>query len=154
MPASDPKVTKEIHALEHEYEHLFNTGNIDRLVDTFYAPDVRLLAPHEPILEGRKAVRKGIQEMVGSYSELRIHPGEVHVSGDLAAAQGRFSAKVSLPDGSTMEDEGKFLEVFRRQPDGQWACFLDAFSSDMAPPSMADAPATQAAEPSPVAELK
>jgi ketosteroid isomerase-like protein len=38
--------------------------------------------------------------------------------------------------GKPMQDFGKNVEIWKRQPDGSWRCILDTWNSDLpAPPS-------------------
>jgi hypothetical protein len=64
---------------------------------------------------------------------------EVTGHGDLAYVRGTFGVTATLPDGSTMNDKGSFLEIRRQQADGTWALTRDIWHSDLpAPPTTAD----------------
>lgn len=48
MLAADAEVTRAIEALSDEFARSFNTGNIARLVEGFYAEDAHLLPLNHP----------------------------------------------------------------------------------------------------------
>ncbi len=53
---------------------------------------------------------------------MRIDPEEVVVMGDWAFSRGTYTVNESY--------EGKFLTIFRRQDDGSWGIYRDAFNSN------------------------
>lgn len=130
MPETDAQTTKAIHALDLEFASLFNAKKWDRLVSTFYAEDARFLPPGAPLIQGRAGIRAFAAQLGGAMSDVRVQPGPVVVSGDLAVTHGTYTAKVATPAG-TVDDRGKFLEAWRREADGSWKCFLDTFTSDI-----------------------
>jgi len=128
---SNPEATKAIQGLQLEFPRLFNGGNYEALVNTHYTEDATFLPPGVPAVSGRAALRGFFQEMGKAYSNVRIAPGPVESSGDLAVAQGTYRADLVLPDGRKVEDRGKFLEGWRKTADGTWKCFADTFTSDL-----------------------
>jgi ketosteroid isomerase-like protein len=58
-------------------------------------------------------------------------------SGDLAYLTGAYSIAFKGDDGGPLADQGKLLEVWKKQPDGKWLCSADIWNSDLpaaAPP--------------------
>lgn len=131
MPKTDPAVTKAIEARHAEFAQLFNSKQFDRIAQTYYAEDARLMPPNSPIVAGRAAIGKTLSQLAQVFSDVRPTTVAVHVSGDLIVTQGTYRAKVRTPDGRTIDDTGKFLEAFRKEPDGAWLSIYDMFSSDL-----------------------
>jgi len=129
MPTTDPQVSKAIAAKEAEFAQLFNAKNIDRLAAS-YTEDARFLPPNAPIVVGRAAIREIFPVLTQVFSNLHIESGPVWVSGDLAVTHGSYTAKLTTPKG-TVDDRGKFIEVWRREANGEWKIFLDTFTSDL-----------------------
>jgi ketosteroid isomerase-like protein len=50
-------------------------------------------------------------------------------SGDLAYASGVYDLTLSPPGSGTISDNGKYVVVYRRQPDGTWKAIADIFNS-------------------------
>jgi uncharacterized protein (TIGR02246 family) len=102
-----------------------------------YLPDVQLMPPNAPTLQGRQAIQKFWGGLMGVY-QLQLHAAadEVEGRGDLAYARGHYTldgtpkAKGAAP----FHDEGKFLQILRRQPDGRWLYAVDMSSSDLPAP--------------------
>jgi ketosteroid isomerase-like protein len=134
MRTNDPEVTREIRAREAEFSTLFNSGQLDELLETFYTEDVAFLPPNAPLVRGREGVRGLFVQMAQLYSDVSLESSHVFSDGDMTVVQGAYRAKVNTPEGQTMEDRGKYIEVFRRAPDGTWRCFLDTFTSDLEHP--------------------
>jgi ketosteroid isomerase-like protein len=113
----------------------FATGPsaIEALVDAYYAPDARVLPPNAPVAIGRAAIRDVLTGMLtGGPLELRMENAIRQASGELAYHSGRYDLTVRPAGGEPIRDQGKYLEVFRLQPDGRWQCVADMFSSDQA----------------------
>jgi ketosteroid isomerase-like protein len=125
MAATDPEVVRTIQGLGDEFAHNFNAGNLDQLVDRFYAEEAYLLPPNHPLVRGRREIRDFLHGMrAAGVGDLALETAQVDVSGDLAYRVGTFSLGRPAPA------RGKFLEVYRRQADGSWKAVADMFSSD------------------------
>jgi ketosteroid isomerase-like protein len=106
-------------------------GAVEALVEAYYAPDAHVLPPNAPTAIGRAAIRDVLTGMLaGGRVELSMENAIRQVSGELAYHTGRYELTVRPASGEPIRDQGKYLEVFRRQPDGRWQCVADMFSSD------------------------
>jgi uncharacterized protein (TIGR02246 family) len=98
-------------------------------VASLYTEDAVLLPPNAPSVSGRAA----IQEFLATFppvTQIHITPVTVDGSGDLAYVHGTFHMVMTGPDGSDIEDTGKFLEVRRKVGEG-WLLAYDIFNSDL-----------------------
>jgi ketosteroid isomerase-like protein len=110
-------------------------GAVAGLVEAYYADDARLLPPNAPPAVGRAAIRDTLTGMLaGGSMELSVENAVRQVSGELAYHTGRYELVIRPTNGEPIRDQGKYLEVFRRQPDGRWQCVADMFSSDQPAP--------------------
>jgi ketosteroid isomerase-like protein len=50
---------------------------------------------------------------------------------DLAHTQGRYHLTIDDAQGGPVTDTGKFVVVWRKQPDGSWRVLADIFNSDI-----------------------
>jgi ketosteroid isomerase-like protein len=129
MATGQADAERAIRAAEEALVRDFNAKVTD-WVTVYYTEDAHLLPPNRPIVSGRAAIRVFIQGLLDAgFGELSLETVQIGVSGDLAYHIGR------LRFGRPAPDRGKFLEVWRRQPDGAWRCTADMFSSDQAPPA-------------------
>ena len=99
------------------------------LAASLYTPDARLLPPGAPPITGMSAVLDFWRRRIAAGSdggELEtVHRDEF---GDVAVEEGRYGRR----SGEALLDSGKYLVVFRRQPDGSWRFGTDMWNSDSA----------------------
>lgn len=94
-----------------------------------------LLPPDAPLAQGREAIRAAI-------SGLEATPGfsvtwgplvaDVGGAGDLGFTRGTYHIELAGTDGPLMID-GKYLTIWRKQPDGTWKVVADMFNADGPP---------------------
>ena len=101
----------------------------EALVEMGYAPDAVELAPNRPAVQGREAIAKylGSFPHITSFTTTTI---DLTGSGDLAYQYGTYHMVMEGPEGS-MTDDGKFIELWKRQPNGSWKVVYDLFNSDV-----------------------
>lgn len=100
----------------------------------FYSEDAVILPPNDKKASGKEDVRKYIGELLMLPGlALSWEPSKVEVarSGDLAYTQGSYRMTFPDPHGKPMTDQGKTLEVWKKQADGTWKCVADMWSSDL-----------------------
>ena len=107
--------------------------------DTIFASftdDARVLAPDIPMAEGWEASRAVFAklEALPGYS-LTWSPAIADVGGaaDLGYTIGTYHMKLPGSDGSIVEVDGKYLSIWKRQPDGNWKIAVDMFNADGPP---------------------
>ncbi len=109
------------------------------LIAACLSPDAVFLVHNQTALQGRELLRETLrgrfQNMLesGITSELTMETTRLEYSGDLAYELGRYSFVRRLPDGTTKNPRGKYADVWRRGPDGQWQIVVHAPSEDPAP---------------------
>ncbi len=106
----------------------------------FYTDETVILPPNDKLTSGKENIRKVVTDMFAMPGfALSWQPTKVEVarSGDLAYSYGTYQATFNDPKGKPVTDQGKYAEVWKKQPDGSWKCVLDTWSSDLpaAPPS-------------------
>ncbi len=103
---------------------------------SFYAPDARALPPNEPIAVGLDAIRKSVKPMFDASSRVTWRPTQVVAarSGEIGYAQGTYEITMKDPSAKPPIERGKYLEIWKKQPDNTWKCTEDMFSPD-APPA-------------------
>ncbi len=97
----------------------------------FYTEDTKLLPPNAPLVEGRKGVEAFAAEMfVSGAQTLELDTFDVIEGGDLAVGTGKYKMTIQPPDGDPIDDVGKYIAVYQRQPHGGWELVRDTFNSD------------------------
>jgi ketosteroid isomerase-like protein len=100
----------------------------------FYSDDAVILPPNDKKATGKDDVRRYIGQLLMLPGlNLSWEPSKVEVarSGDLAYTQGTYRMAFPDPHGKPATDQGKTLEVWRKQADGSWKCVADMWSSDL-----------------------
>jgi ketosteroid isomerase-like protein len=120
------EAARAIRALEADFERHANAGNADAIVDEFYAEDAQVLPPASPVVGGRAAIREFWKSFLAAgCTDLKLETTDIHASGDLAYGVGGYRY--------TMAGErhtGKYVVVYRRQPDGDYRAMVDSFSDN------------------------
>jgi ketosteroid isomerase-like protein len=107
-----------------EFVRLYNAGDIDRIVSTFYADHAVQMPPDEPVRKGKEAIRLGYAK-TRELNEERIDSSvveTVRVSGDIAFVWGT-DVGVTIPKsgGEPAPYRLKWLTVLERsRADGAW----------------------------------
>jgi uncharacterized protein (TIGR02246 family) len=110
-----------------------NAGDADQVAEV-YAEDGSVLAPNLPPQKGRDAVRAFWGGFLDAYTvRFEIASDTIEGRGDLAYNQGhyRFTAVPKAKGVPGIADEGKFLEILKKQRDGSWKYVVDMYSSNL-----------------------
>ncbi|NIM51970.1 MAG: DUF4440 domain-containing protein [Gemmatimonadales bacterium] len=96
----------------------------------FFAEDAVAMPPNEPAVEGRAAIQAWLEALpTVTQDELRLV--EVTGRGEIAYGRGTYTLTV-MPEGAPepITDRGKYVAIFRKQPDGSWLIAVDIWNSD------------------------
>ena len=117
----------ETDALARFFENAVARKDLDALNGGFYASNAQLLAPGAPIASGPAAIKATLQGLIDLGAEsLSLDDQTVEGSGDLVYTVGEY--RLNFANGAS--DVGKYVVVFRRQPDGTLRAVADIFNSD------------------------
>jgi len=104
-----------------------------------YLDDAIMLPPNAPMAIGKEAIREASAVAgVGSpgfsvkWEPIRI---EVARSGEIGYAIGTFEGTAVDAAGNLVPVKGKYVEIWKKQPDGSWMVAADMFSPDSPPDS-------------------
>jgi uncharacterized protein (TIGR02246 family) len=127
--AADTRARAEIDSLGRQWEEAANRGQVEGIME-IYAPDAVILPPGGPVIEGSETIRELFrQEFERFDTKLAFTTQEIEVDGDMAFRRGRYVWRgTPRLSGQTVETTNKFLEVWRRQPDGTWRISVDMWN--------------------------
>ena len=109
-----------------------NRKDLDATV-AFMADDGETLAPNEPVARTKEAIRaswNGLMQLPDARIAWAAERAQVAASGELGYTSGSYTLTFTGPDGKTVTDNGKYLEVWKKV-DGQWKCLSDAYNSSV-----------------------
>jgi uncharacterized protein (TIGR02246 family) len=127
---------RAIREVEAEAAKAAAAKDLERYVSA-YADDAVLLFPNAPLVTGKEAIRKMTEALFRTPGfSLSFQTAKVEVSraGDLAYTYGTNMVTLNDPKGQLVSDKGKYVAVYRKQPDGQWKCVADIGNSDLPAP--------------------
>jgi len=118
-----------IHLAKTQYERAFNTGDVAGLMSVFSENflDLGFSRPTQGGEEARQGIRAQIEQLLAGFRvDLSVTPWFVQLAGDLAYVVGIEVWNLTPRSGDpATRKENRYLEVWRREPDGQWR--LNAF---------------------------
>jgi uncharacterized protein (TIGR02246 family) len=124
-----------INAASDEWSKDISAKDLDKCV-SYYEDDAVLFAPNAPAIVGKDAIRAAWKQLLSSpkvqmsFSSAAI---DVARSGDLAVQRGAFQAVITDAKGKATTENGRFVIVWQKQPDGTWKVMADT-NADVAPP--------------------
>ena len=104
-------------------------------VSAYYADDAILMPTAEPMIRGKAAIREEWRHILAipDFTN-QTTTQDAKVSGDLAYTYGVYRSRMMGENGKPVEEPGKFVTVWGRQPDGKWRIVLDTYNTDIMPP--------------------
>ncbi len=121
-----PEDKADIVSAHPDFERFLLTGDFQSL-GALYTADATLLPPGQPAVQGQAA----IAEFMSGFpplSEFKLHVDQIDGREDMAYVIGTYTMTMEI-DGESVPDQGKYIEIRRREPDGQWAIHADIFNS-------------------------
>ena len=112
-----------------------NAGDVDGWI-ALWDDDGVQMPPNAPAVHGKPAIRETASGVFLSvdFEEFTINNEEVQVFGDIRFALGNYSFVTLKAEGDPVPYEGKYMTIFKRQPDGSWKVYRDCFNSSTPPP--------------------
>jgi uncharacterized protein (TIGR02246 family) len=102
---------------------------------SYYADDASLLPPNTAIQTGKAAIHAAWAGLLGSVDSIGWQPNKIEVSrsSDIAYVIGVYQMASKDPKGRSVLDHGKYVEVWKKQSDGNWKTVADIFNTDLLP---------------------
>ncbi len=136
-PAPDTRErdAKAIRDFETAWQQSYATKDVDKIAMN-YADDASLFMPDAPVITGIPAIKAALKPMVADKNlSLSFASDKVEVSraGDLAYSQGAYTMTMTSPKTKkVVTEKGKYVTVYRKQPDGAWKAVADIINADAA----------------------
>ncbi|HEV8363805.1 MAG TPA: SgcJ/EcaC family oxidoreductase [Gemmatimonadaceae bacterium] len=132
--AADPAAVRAaIDAANATATEALNKGDVETWL-TLYKSDAVVLPPNQPAWRGTDGMRAGAQAMLKelTISGAAFSVEDIKTSGDFAVETGAYTMTMTpKKGGKAINDKGKYIVVWERQPDGSWKITRDIFNSDL-----------------------
>jgi uncharacterized protein (TIGR02246 family) len=104
-----------------EFASHYNRRDLHKLVSLF-CDDGICMPPFRAAAQGHAALRKLYEETFQQQDpqSLKIQPARVEYDDNVAFQHGTYALSVRLPDGTRVDDHGKWLCTLRRERNDQW----------------------------------
>ena len=111
----------------------------------FYSDDASVFPPNAPIASDKPSIRAAWTSLLSPDTSIAWQASKADVarSGDLGYIAGVYQMTMKDPHGKPTTDTGKFVEVWKKQADGNWKTVADIFNSDLPVQAPAPAPAPE-----------
>jgi uncharacterized protein (TIGR02246 family) len=99
-------------------------------VAALYTEDAVFMPPNEAAVEGRAAIQARL-EPFPPFAQFEATILEIDGSGNLAFVRATYSEAYTV-EGTPepIHDTGKYVEIWRKQPDGKWLIAVEIWNSD------------------------
>lgn len=126
-----PNVETQLRTLANDYVTYYNRRDSKKLVAMF-THDAMQMAPFAPATQGHEQIRQAFQHDFEQYDprDLKIEITRTEHSGDIAFEFGTFTMNVRMPDGTRMDDHGKWI-VTLRHADDEWRISGHIWNTDL-----------------------
>jgi ketosteroid isomerase-like protein len=104
---------------------------VDQIV-SYYADNASSFVDHGRIATGKDAIRGQWEELFMMGYSIAWQPTKVEVaqSGDLGYSQGTYEEKSTDSKGNTVANHGKYVVIWKKQPDGAWKAVSEIANAD------------------------
>jgi len=128
-------VRSRIEETNEQFMKAINRGDTAS-VAALYTEDAVVLPPNAEIVRGRdaaKALFDGMIQQLG-IPTLTLSTVDVTELGDTAYEVGNYTMKLQPPGAAPVDDNGKYVVVWKRQTDGAWKLAVDIWNTDLPAP--------------------
>lgn len=124
-----------VERVGEESEKAFLRGDVNEL-SGFWTEDIISLPNQGPMIRGKEELKKTMAAVMNSgikFEFLESKTIEVKICGEYLCEIGTFSQSVLVPNSTEpIKDKGKYLNLWKRQPDGSLKIAAEIFNTDIA----------------------
>ena len=93
----------------------------------WFAEDGRMVQPGVGLIQGHSAIAERMVGLDAPGVSLVWEPdyADIAQSGELGWTTGTFVSEGPAPDGGVARTQGRYVSIWRRQPDGSWRVVMD-----------------------------
>ena len=111
-------------------------GNTDKNL-AMYTEDAISMPSYEPMHQGLNAIRKASEDMVKSGWKVNsFEPTTLKIipNGNMITEIGSYKISMTMPNmDKPMDDQGKYLTIWEKQPDGSLKVKVETWNTDVDP---------------------
>jgi ketosteroid isomerase-like protein len=132
---------QEIATIPERFVQRALDGDWDGVAE-LYHPAAIQMPPDQPAVEGREAIRHALCRTLGAEGGVRLEEFSVRVHeaegiGDLVYVRAAYRLKLAVVAGdaqASIEQQGPYINILRRDESGHWRIYRQIYSRDHPPP--------------------
>ena len=126
--------SRAIEAASAQWVDAFNQGDTAALA-ALYTEEAKLLPPNSQMIVGREGIQAFFQASFDAgEAKVQLTVIELSVSGDIAHVVGKYTFTLQPEDGEAISDNGKYVEIWKRE-NGTWIMDKDIWNSSVPRPT-------------------
>jgi len=131
-PARSPDLLRtSIEAQNAKYVAAFNSQEAEK-VALLHTENAIVMPPNHPAVKGREDIQSLIEaDIEGGIRDLSLTTLSMVAADGVVSEVGKYSLNIQLEAGESIPDSGKYVVVWKRQPDGAWLLDVDIWNSDL-----------------------
>jgi ketosteroid isomerase-like protein len=136
QPADDTRASEAVKAADASFQQAIAAKDLNKIM-SFYAEDAVLMPAAKPLLTGKAAITNEWKQLLAIpafQNASKLAQLEVSASADFAYTRGSYETRLMGEDGKLVIEPGKWLSVWRKQPDGSWRVAIETYNTDIPPP--------------------
>ena len=126
----------KIREMNEKYSKAMLERNYEAML-SFYADDAISLPSYSPMMKGKEAIKNGMDmDKNANYkiTEFKMVNTDIITSGDLVCDIGTYNMAMEMQGmDSPVTDEGKYMTVYQKQPDGSLKIKAETWNTDKNP---------------------
>lgn len=125
-----------VDAIGNKAEECFLSGDIDAMLE-YYCDDIISMPDLHPMVKGKKNLKLMTEAILTSgikFKSLESTTIEAKSCGDFVYEVGIFSQVIVMPNSKEpLEQSGKYVTIWKRQPDGKLKIAVEIYNSNENP---------------------
>jgi ketosteroid isomerase-like protein len=123
----------KLRAADYAFARLSQDKGVAEAFYEFLLPEATFLPDNGFPIRGRDAIKVHFAAGPGGILSWRPVEAEVGAGGDLGYTWGTYDLRTTGPDGQTQISYGKYITLWKKQPDGSWKVALDGGNASPPP---------------------
>jgi ketosteroid isomerase-like protein len=133
----DPQESvRAVNAADSQWSKAAAAHDLEAVM-SYYADGATVMPPHQEMASNKPSIRKLWAGLLVPETSVTWTPGnaEVSNSGDVVYDEGFYIATTKVAKGKPVIDRGKYLAIWKKQPDGNWKAVASTWNSDLPIPA-------------------
>lgn len=129
-------VRQAIETQNARFAEAYNRGDAAGVAQ-IYTENARSLPPNKEMKQGREAVQESTEaDFAMGVTDLSLTAVSVEVHGNTAYEIGKYTVNVAPAGQPVIRDSGKYVAIWKKQPDASWLIDVDIWNSSMPLPEL------------------